>query len=92
MKRVLVTGGAGVLCTIVAAGPSGRLPDMGGPEVLRAGEMARRWLQARGERRLVVHLPLPGQVAHGFRQSYNTGPDRRIGKIRWVEWLKRTYQ
>jgi uncharacterized protein YbjT (DUF2867 family) len=32
------------LCEITVAGPAGRLPDLGGPEVLTAGEMARIWL------------------------------------------------
>jgi uncharacterized protein YbjT (DUF2867 family) len=82
---------AEALCSIVAAGPSGRLPDMGGPEVLRSGNMARVWLKARRMRRLMIHLPLPGQVAHGFRQGYTTCPDRRIGQITWAEWLKKKY-
>jgi uncharacterized protein YbjT (DUF2867 family) len=83
---------AEALRNIVTAGPSGRLPDMGGPAILRSGDMARAWLKARRMRRLMIHLPLPGQVAHGFRRGYNTCPDRRTGKITWAEWLKRTYK
>ena len=36
------------LCAIVQAGPSGRVPDMGGPEVYTSGELARIWLRQRG--------------------------------------------
>jgi uncharacterized protein YbjT (DUF2867 family) len=71
--------------------PSGLLPDIGGPEVLTAGEMARAWLVARGLKRLILPLPLPGKVADGFRHGYNTCPDRRIGKITWAEWLSQKY-
>jgi uncharacterized protein YbjT (DUF2867 family) len=39
---------AGHLCEIVQAGPSGRLPDMGGPQVYTLGELARIWLKHRG--------------------------------------------
>jgi uncharacterized protein YbjT (DUF2867 family) len=79
------------LVECVAAGPAGRLTDMGGPEVLRSGELARIWLGARRLRRLIVHLPSPGKVAHGFREGYNTCPQNRQGKVTWQAWLKRKY-
>jgi uncharacterized protein YbjT (DUF2867 family) len=75
----------------VAAGPSGRLPDIGGPEVLTFGAMARAWMQARGKRRRIVHLPLPSRFATALRQGRNTCPDRRYGQISWAEWLQETY-
>jgi len=77
------------LLEIVAAGPSGHLPDLGGPEVLSLGDMARTWMRARGVRRPLIRLPLPGQAAHGFRQGYNTCPENRQGKLTWAEWVRR---
>jgi uncharacterized protein YbjT (DUF2867 family) len=75
----------------VQAGPSERLPDVGGPEVATLGDLVSPWLAARGERRTVWCLPIPGQVADGFRKGYNTCPDHRYGKITWAEWLAETY-
>ena len=79
------------LCAAVATPPAGQLPDMGGPQVLAAGEMARAWLSARGMHRRIVHLPLPGKVARGFRRGYNTCPEHKDGTVTWAEWLRRKY-
>ncbi len=82
---------ATVLAKSVAQGPAGRLPDMGGPEVLRMKELARVWLEARGQRRLIVPLHIPGAVGHGFRHGYATCPDNRQGQLTWGEWVRRKY-
>jgi uncharacterized protein YbjT (DUF2867 family) len=73
----------------VAKGPVGRLPDIGGPEVLTFGEIARSWLEARGQRRPIVNLPLMGKVAKGFKEGYNCTPEHAAGQITWGEWLER---
>src|SRR5436305_7789331 len=59
------------LCEIVAAGPSGRVPDLGGPEVLTGRQLLRIWLKQRGMHRLVIPLWLPGKAAYGFRHGFN---------------------
>jgi uncharacterized protein YbjT (DUF2867 family) len=82
---------ADALCECVAHGAAGRLPDLGGPEVLRGREIAETWLQARGRRRFIVPLYLPGKTAQGFRRGFHTCPDRRQGKITWGEWGVRKY-
>ena len=69
----------------------GRLPDIGGPEVLRFGDMAKAWLAAQGRHRPIVHLPLPGKLPAGFRQGFNTTPQNRVGKLTWSEWLQEHY-
>ena len=43
--------------------PAGRVPDMGGPEVLSFAEAIRTYLTATGKRRLVVPVLLPGTCA-----------------------------
>ena len=75
----------------VGAGPGGRLPEIAGPEVRSAGELARVWLKARGKRRLLVPLPLFGKVAAGYRAGYNCAPDSKYGRITWAEWVSRRY-
>lgn len=83
---------AHLLADAVDAGPSGRLPDFGGPEVLSAGALARSWLVARGIRRLSIPFYVPGKAAQGFRLGQNTCLDTpRRGAITWADWLQQTY-
>jgi uncharacterized protein YbjT (DUF2867 family) len=54
---------------LVAAGPSGRVRGMGGPDVLDLAEAVRSWLRAEGYRRPVVALRLPGRIGAAFRRG-----------------------
>src|SRR6266699_569599 len=76
------------LCEIVQAGPSGRLPDMGGPQVFTSGELARIWLRQRGIHRAIIPLWLPGKTANGVRQGGNTCPQQATGTVSWEAWLQ----
>ncbi len=81
------------LCEMVAAGPRGRLADLGGPAVLTAGGMMDGWLKLRGMHRRVLPLHIPGKVAQGFRCGYNTCPDQPVhGRITWTEWVQSKYE
>ncbi len=81
------------LCEIAVAGPSGRLADLGGPEVQTAGEMVRTWFMLRGLHRRVLPLHVPGKVAQGFRRGDNTCPDQPVrGHITWAEWVQSKYE
>ncbi|WP_232701931.1 SDR family oxidoreductase [Halobacterium wangiae] len=71
--------------------PAGRVPVVGGPEVRTLGDLARAYRAARGLRRPVVRLPLPGKVARGFRAGDATCPDRTVGTTTWDEWLAGRY-
>lgn len=78
---------------LVIAGPSGRVPDLGGPEVLTGKQLLRIWLQQRGMHRLVIPLWIPGKAAYGFRHGYNTCPsDPQRGIITWSEWVQKKYK
>jgi len=79
---------AGRLCEIVQAGPSGRLPDMGGPQVYTSGELARLWLKQRGMRRAIIPIFLPGKMARALRQGGNTCPQQATGTVSWEAWLQ----
>ena len=83
---------ADALIACVSAGPRGRVPDMGGPEVLTLGRMIRPWLVARGLHRLVIPVRAPGALAHAFRHGYNTCPNNRQGKVTWADWLSARYR
>lgn len=75
----------------VRNGPAGRLPDLGGPEVRRFGDLAGAWLKARGRRAAIANLPLPGKTADSFRKGYNCTPEHADGKITWEQWLATKY-
>jgi uncharacterized protein YbjT (DUF2867 family) len=79
------------LVDCVAAGPAGRLPDVGGPEVRTLGELAQTWLTARGLQRHLIRVPLPGKMAEGFRRGFNTVPEHVGGKMTWADWVRHKY-
>ena len=79
---------AGRLCKIVQAGPSGRLPDMGGPQVYTSGELTRIWLKQRGMHRVLIPIFLPGKMARALRQGGNTCPQQATGTVSWEAWLQ----
>lgn len=72
--------------------PAGRLPDVGGPEVHTAGELAATYREARGLRRPTVGLPVPGAAARGFRDGRATCPDCTTGTVTWAAYLDRTVE
>jgi len=72
-------------------GPSGKLPDIGGPEVLTFGEIAKAWQRARGKRRPLVNVPVFGATARGFKAGYNCTPEHAEGKVTWEQWLEGKY-
>jgi uncharacterized protein YbjT (DUF2867 family) len=70
---------------------SGRVPEVGGPEVHTLGELAKTYRAARGSWRPIVRVPVPGAVASGFRAGHNTCPDRAVGTVTWEDWLAERY-
>src|SRR5215510_15361565 len=76
---------------VVAERPLGLLPDVAGPEVLTFKEMVREWQQERGSYKLVLPLPLPGELSAAARKGLLTAPNARVGKFTWAQWLDRRY-
>lgn len=74
----------------LAQGAAGRLDDIGGPEVLTAGEIADSWVKATGTRVLKVPIPAMGPLSP-FAKGYNCCPDKKFGRITWYQWLDRTF-
>ena len=75
------------LVELVDADPACRAPDIGGPAVLTHAELARMYLAARGGRRAVVQVPLPGRVVAGYRSGANLVPDNPAGAIGYADYL-----
>lgn len=72
----------------LALGPaSGRVPDMGGPEVRGAGALARSYLEASGRRRRVLPVRVPGAAFAGLRRGDHLAPDHAVGRVTFAEFL-----
>jgi uncharacterized protein YbjT (DUF2867 family) len=75
------------LAVLAGAAPAGRAPDLGGPQVLPMAELARIWLTARGRRRPVLPLRLPGAVFRGYRAGGHLAPDHAEGRRTFADFL-----
>jgi uncharacterized protein YbjT (DUF2867 family) len=75
------------LADAVASGPAGRLPDLGGPEVVPVAELVRDRLRRTGRHRPVVEVPLPGALCAALRVGANLVPGNRSGGRTWREFL-----
>jgi uncharacterized protein YbjT (DUF2867 family) len=59
--------------------PAGRVPDLGGPRVQRAGDLARAYLRSTGSRRPAVPLWLPGKTFAAYRRGEHLTPEHAQG-------------
>uniref|UniRef100_A0AAU2JLB8 SDR family oxidoreductase n=1 Tax=Streptomyces sp. NBC_00049 TaxID=2903617 RepID=A0AAU2JLB8_9ACTN len=75
------------LAALAVPTPSGRVPDMGGPEIRTLPELARTYLEAtgRGGRRTVA-LPLAGKAYAGFRRGGHLAPSHAVGRGTFAEF------
>jgi uncharacterized protein YbjT (DUF2867 family) len=54
--------------------PAGRVPDISGPEVRTLANLTQAYLSAKGSKKGVVELPLPGKAARAFREGAQVAP------------------
>lgn len=87
-QPVAVAEVAAALVAIACDGPRGLLPDLAGPGEERFADLVRRFLAARGGRRPVLEVPLPGAWGRGMRDgALLPGPGARLGRQTFVQWL-----
>ncbi|NUR99131.1 MAG: NAD(P)H-binding protein [Kribbellaceae bacterium] len=67
---------------------NGRAEDIGGPERRSVVEFARLWKAARGVRRPVVPVRLPGRTFRGFAAGDATVDGAEYGKVTFAEYLR----
>jgi uncharacterized protein YbjT (DUF2867 family) len=79
-----------VLAGLVDAGPCGRAPDVGGPQVLTIKDMNDVRARMTGHRALLVPVP-PIWFLGDFAAGRHLCPDRAVGRISWEEWLSRRH-
>ena len=92
LYQLIDTGEAAeALLSHVAGGPAGRLPDVGGPEVLRLDRIAVMWLEAQGlDRELRFESSDPAR-AEALRSGMGTAPANPYGNITWADYLGARY-
>lgn len=77
------------LVELVEAGPSGLVPDLGGPTTAWMGDLVRAWARRTGDRRPIVVLPLPGAWGTAMRDGTLVPDDRADhGTIPFEQWLE----
>lgn len=79
------------LADLAAGEPLSRAEDMGGPDLLDAGDIARAYLRASGKRRVLLPFRVPGKAGRAFRAGVHTSPENRQGKTTWPEYLAAKY-
>jgi uncharacterized protein YbjT (DUF2867 family) len=67
--------------------PAGLAPDIAGPRIYTLPGLLHPYLRARGKRRPMVPVPLPGKAAHAVRAGANLAPDRAVGRRTWEDFL-----
>lgn len=78
------------LVELIDAEPAGRAPDIGGPAIHAHAEMARMYRDAKGGRRPVVQIGLPGRIVATFRTGANCAPEHAVGTIGYADYLAET--
>lgn len=90
VQSVAIEDVAARLLGVLNDGPGGRLPDFGGPEAMSLVRAAELWKDARGVRKPLINIPLPGKTAAAYRAGYNLALQGDRGRLTWQEWLQQT--
>jgi uncharacterized protein YbjT (DUF2867 family) len=75
------------LVQLSLAGPAGRVPDLGGPEVRRLRDLAALWRTASGRRRVLLPLVLPGKTFRAFSAGLHLAPEHADGTVSFEQFL-----
>jgi uncharacterized protein YbjT (DUF2867 family) len=68
--------------------PAGLVPDLAGPRVYGMGDLIRGYLQARGKRRLLMPVRMPGNAGRAYRAGENLSHEGAdLGTRTWEEFL-----
>ncbi|MER6254859.1 SDR family oxidoreductase [Streptomyces sp. NPDC001584] len=74
------------LAELAVPTPSGRVPDMGGPEIHTLPDLARTYLTATGRHRRVIPVPLAGKAYAGFKRGGHLTPSHAVGHLTFAQF------
>ncbi len=80
------------LVNLVKDGPSGLLPDAGGPQVHTIEEMAQAYLDNFKARIEVQPVPVKNERSDVFRSGINLCPQNVYGQITWKDFLREQFK
>jgi uncharacterized protein YbjT (DUF2867 family) len=75
------------LAEAARAEPTGRLPDVAGPEIQTLSELAHAWRAARGRRLLPLRIPTIGKIGRPLREAALCDPAAVAGGPTFERWL-----
>jgi len=78
---------AAELAALALGSPSGRMPDLGGPEVLTGRRLAELVSARHGWHKRTLDLALPGRTWRAFAAGYHLVPGNRAGGRTFAEYL-----
>lgn len=81
------TAAAQHLVAAFERGPSGRLPDLGGPTAYDTRDLARSVATTLGRKPKVIRLNVPGLVGAAFRAGGNLTPNRDESGATWNDFI-----
>ncbi len=71
--------------------PAGITYEIGGKEVLTLHQMARIWTLQSGKRRLILNLPILGELGRTFANGSLTTSNVSLQSATWLQWLQKKY-
>lgn len=75
------------LAGLAAGEPRGRVTDLGGPEIHDLAELTRLYLRARGRRRRMMSVRVPGRIGAALRDGHNLTPEHAEGRLTFADFL-----
>jgi uncharacterized protein YbjT (DUF2867 family) len=75
------------LVDVAEGDPAGRLPDLGGPTIYDVKDLARSVAAARGLKRRVIGINVPGLVGAAFRAGGNLTVNRDDTGVTWNDFV-----
>lgn len=76
------------LAALTQGEPTGRAPDLGGPQVLPIEDLARIYLRVHSLRRRLVPISAPGRAVAAYRRGANLTPAHADGTVTFEQFLR----
>ncbi|MFD6855845.1 SDR family oxidoreductase [Rhodococcus sp. NPDC060090] len=75
------------LARLASASPAGRVPEIGGPEIVSTRDLARTYNYSINARKRIWPIHIPGRAFAAFRAGHNLTPERAVGTQTFSEYL-----